>query len=641
MDNSTKWQSRYSIAKNNQSKLFKRFASWYDLMYAAINTKDYAPWRSKVYIPILASKAWAILAKLQALSPGFEVGVYNDSENSEEAQQQAKKAQWKLEYDWNNPDFDEPMTDKLFAPLVDALVTGTGLAKVPWDIEEKTSYKRPIIDEEKGYVDLTKQEATKSSIGHNDLIPVNIFNVFMAPGASNLYGAEWVIIKEFKTLDALKSSGIYNEAALNKLSESRADSDEFAQQKKSRNRLTQDQDPIASDETLDYIEIFECYEPGYMCTFAASGSKKGEASWVEIRKQENVYWHGKYPLVPFYVRRRPYDFWGQGLFEDTERMQRAVIDIFNHFIDSYNLSVNSMISRQQGEDLRYVIRPGGEITYRNNKPELFKHADPNPAVFNQVYQVIGGALEEATISQYATGTPDSQTDQTQGTAAGIKSLQNAAGDKIGFFKANYRTSLRQIGSMWLSNNQQFLAVPVTVDGQVNNRPAPVTVTPADMQGNMVLRINDASMEPVGHDQQLQTFLQYQQFLMGIQQASIAQSSVSGGVTKPLLINFSELAREGSEKMGQNNFDSLIMPETDIPPPQPEGQPQDQPKLPSESMSYKDVPEDIKRQMEAQAGFQPSSMISPTGTDQLTKHLNTLTPEPQGAPNGRQEPQSRN
>jgi hypothetical protein len=35
--------------------------------------------------------------------------------------------------------------------------------------------------------------------------------------------------------------------------------------------------------------------------------------------------------------------------------------------------------------------------------------------------------------------------------------------------------------------------------------------------------------------------------------------------------------------------------------------------------YKDAPEDIKRQMEANAGLQPSEGISPTGSDQLAKH----------------------
>src|ERR1017187_9787301 len=67
------WQERYRLAYTNQLPLFKRFADWYDGMYAIVNTKNYSLWRSKVYIPILASKAWTMIAKFIAMRPGFEV----------------------------------------------------------------------------------------------------------------------------------------------------------------------------------------------------------------------------------------------------------------------------------------------------------------------------------------------------------------------------------------------------------------------------------------------------------------------------------------------------------------------------------------------------------------------------------------
>lgn len=47
--------------------------------------------------------------------------------------------------------------------------------------------------------------------------------------------------------------------------------------------------------------------------------------------------------------------------------------------------------------------------------------------------------------------------------------------------------------------------------------------------------------------------------------------------------------------------------------------QPQQKQVSESLSYKDAPEDIKRQIEMQAGLTPSKGISPAGTDQIVKH----------------------
>jgi hypothetical protein len=45
----------------------------------------------------------------------------------------------------------------------------------------------------------------------------------------------------------------------------------------------------------------------------------------------------------------------------------------------------------------------------------------------------------------------------------------------------------------------------------------------------------------------------------------------------------------------------------------------QPVKESVEINYKDAPEDIKRQMEQEAGFQPSQTISPAATDQIVKH----------------------
>ena len=55
--------------------------------------------------------------------------------------------------------------------------------------------------------------------------------------------------------------------------------------------------------------------------------------------------------------------------------------------------------------------------------------------------------------------------------------------------------------------------------------------------------------------------------------------------------------------------------------------QDNPEL--APIPYKDAPEDIKRQMEANAGLQPSAGISPVGTDQIVKHTNLEQQSVQG------------
>jgi hypothetical protein len=87
------WAKRFSIAQDSQASMFRKFAYWYDLQYAHMNTSQYALWRSKVFIPVVPAKAWSMIAKLQSLQPGFEVGLYGDALNDPVAQDAMSKAQ--------------------------------------------------------------------------------------------------------------------------------------------------------------------------------------------------------------------------------------------------------------------------------------------------------------------------------------------------------------------------------------------------------------------------------------------------------------------------------------------------------------------------------------------------------------------
>lgn len=567
-DNSRLWERRYEVASENQEPRFRKIAGWYDTYYASINTKNYAPWRSKVYIPVLATKTRNLIAKFIGLQPGFEVNVRNhDAE--EDIQEIADKAQKKLEYDYDNPCFDEPMREKLFSPLMDAVIGGLGIAKTPWIKKTQTSYKRPI-DELSGKVDLSKEQVTDTETGYNDLVPVNVFNFFYDPGAKSLQGAAWLMIREFKSYSDLININEANGGKLYKnldtIKEMSAGSDKWAQYNKSRDRIQNTSDPIADDDTLDQIEIFECYEKSSntITTFAVGQSKDNkEKSWVEIRRQKNPYWHRRYPLVPFYILRRPYQLWGQGIFEDTERLQAATNDVFNHFLDNVNLSIDGMLLVNENSDVDdYVVEPGGLIYYQGQvKPEQFKFPDPNPNIFNTVFQTIEGAIESATISQYATGVPNSSTDKTSGTATGIMRLQEAAGDMVGFMRSNFQTSIRTVGQHWLSNNQQFMAAPLTLLGSKSGRKEAITINPEDLQYEMDLRIDDASMQPTSKQDKLQQEVAYQDRVLQLQQASFQQAQMAG--TKPLILNFQELFEETSDAFGKKNTDKVIMSEDEV------------------------------------------------------------------------------
>lgn len=560
------WKQRYDLAANHQESMFNAFARYYKLFYAAVSTTDIAPWRSKVFVPLLANKGWEMLANIQSMQPGFEVGLYGDALLEEGAQDRADKAQWKLEHDWDNPEFDESMSDKLFPAVADSLVVGTGIGKSPWRFETKVRYEHPVDD--LGQADITTQDKIETDVGYNDFEAVDVFDLFIAPGAKNLYSSPWVIIRGYATYDDLQGVNDNNDKPvymnLDKVKDLKSTSDRWSEQKRSRNQLIGSDDPVQTDTTVDQFEVFECYEKnGYICTFAVGNNADGKGSWIKIREQKNPYWHGKYPLIPFYLKKRPHQFWGQGIFELNETLQAAGNSLVNHTFDGLNLSNNPMIAKQEADEHNYIVEPGGEYEYKNSPPTPFKFPSPDFAGFNVMMGLINQNIEESTISTYATGTPNSATDHTNGTATGIMKLQEAAGTMIAYQKGGFQRALKMLGEQWLSNNQQFMDSPTVVQGMDNNRPGPVTVQPSDLQAPLMLRINPASMEPMSKDEQRAQFQAYLQQMMGIQQAALQQTQMTRGMLKPIYLDFATIAQELSEKFGQFNYDKLIMSNDEV------------------------------------------------------------------------------
>jgi len=558
------WQDRYSSAVSNQSKMFKRFSNWYDSLYAVVGVTP-SPWRSKMYVPVLARQTWALVSKFLAIKPGWQVKVNDPNIGQNNIEDKAEKAQRKLEYDYENPYMDETMRDKLFAALLDATVTGTGLVKVCWKVDESERYER--LPSKDGTVDLTKEKKTTKKIAYNDIEPVNIFNVYVSPAATNLYDAPWIIIKEYKSKEELQEAndlaGVEIYKNLDKVQGVNSQQDDTSGYNFSRNRLTNEQNK--TDKTVSMLKIFECYESDMLYTYAESGSAKNDSSWVLLRSQKNPYWHGKYPLVKFHVKSKPFQFWGEGLFETTYRLQAGYNDAFNHFMDQWNLSENSMLMMPETGNVNdYVVEPGGVLTYRGDQaPQQFKHASPDGNMLQSILALMDRSIEGVTISQYAAGLPNSATDKTKGTATGIMHLQEAAGDIVSFMRNNFQQSVTQIGRMWLSNNQQYMQDPITVMYKAKGEKKQATITPQDLQGDMELMIDDKSMDPANQDQKVQQFLAYVNQVQQLQQASVMQAQSTKYATPPLYVDFAALLESFSQIVGVTNYDKMMLPSDQV------------------------------------------------------------------------------
>ena len=601
-----KWSSRYNTAKDYQKDLFKKWGKWYNDMYGHVENKRMAPWRSKVYMPIIASKVWDLISRFIQYRPGWEVSVRTLPTNTlstekfnqymEVMSKRAERVRMKLDYDFDNPLLGDSIPDELLSIMLDAAVTGQGVARVSY-VTKTSQYNSYTADG--GIVNFGMKKTVSAQEGYNNLQAINIFNVFVMPGARSLQQSPWVIIHDKRPYYELEKDTSIDQKALQNAKKGIV-TNEFAQYESARNKLVTTQDPGSLDSTTNMVEIFECWskETNECIVYAQSGGNT-ETQWVELSRTENPYWHQKYPFVPFYIRRKPYQFFGESIFENSETMQAAVNDIFNHFMDRENMADGMLAIEESAYVDDFVISPSGVLTYRGEAPKPIKFPQPDANNMNMAMNLINGAIENATISQYASGVPNSATDSTQGTATGVTRMMEAAAEKVGFMRANFRRSWREVGEMWSSNSQQFMVSDVVYDTTKNGEIISNIIRPVDMIGIFGIKIDDGSFEPISKDEKRRNFLDFVTNMQAWQTSSVGQSERTGDPSDALRINWNEIVMRGAEHFGEN-FQHFVLP-----PVVPQGQPQGEAPQP-----------DMLPQPQAPTAVQPQT--APEGQDFTTQ-----------------------
>jgi hypothetical protein len=274
-----------------------------------------------------------------------------------------------------------------------------------------------------------------------------------------------------------------------------------------------------------------------------------------IRRQKNIYWHGKIPAVLFYIRPRAHDVWGDSIFQRTERLSSANDSIINHFLDQLDLSLNGVILRRQGVNVRYDMSPGGEVVWDGiEKPEPWAIQQPDLQGFQTAKNALSESIEEQTISNYSSGIPRSNTDKTRGTKGGIEAIQEEASDMVRFFEKTYAGSWKQVFTFWLSNNQQFLDREVAVRILGPNGYYPKVIKPEDIvtMGTLDIDIDTDFSRPNSKETERQLTLAWVDKQLEI--AKMAQVMQS-----PVKVNFYELSRMLAEAMGRKNYERVIEP----------------------------------------------------------------------------------
>lgn len=636
------WQQRFENRKQALTPMFEDTQKYYDIMYAVQNTTKISPWKSKVYVPVLASKAWDLIARMSDVVPLFNVQIKNELEIDDESgnfklaqgvEERQRRIEAKLQYDYNCGD-EEPMKLRVFDPLVDAVVAGTGYAYAPWVFEEKVTRGRPY--DEDGNMDNESTVVKKTQTGHNGFEPINFYNVFPADGPS-FWKIPYLIVRGEEPLVDLESSGLY--INLDKV-DTTFKSEDRDLYNISRNRVVNENE-VEQDETVDKVTYYRCYERtarGIERTIYAEGESDGaeDSPWVVISETEVPYWHNMFPVVPFYCRRKSFSPFGESLFENNRTLQSATNDLFNHYLDNWNLSIESMLMYEDGTLTNdFVIEPGGEITFTGEAPKQFKFPEPNPQQLSLVMGVLEKGIENATFSQYASGVPNSAADKTQGTAYGVRTITEAATTKIGFFRDNFKQSMRAVGQIWLSHLQQFADDPAEIRRVVDGKEVPDVVMPSDYQGEIELDIDDDSMVPLSKQEKKDMHDRFLQDLKFTQDMAIQQAQIFKTMPDIPRYNFHEINEDTARLSSVKDFSRYILDSNvEIPPEQPQDNTKE-----LLNFSYKDAPPDIKAQIEEMYGLQPSAthdtaMVT-DAAEMGTRQAQAENPTPPitGEPNG--------
>lgn len=567
-DRAATWQKRFNRCETNQEKLFNKVSKFYDIMYAVQSNENVAPWRAKIYVPIMASKAWDLIARLSSVLPYFKTRINDevvvnekgDMSIPKEITERQRRLDSKLAYEYQYGQ-EEPMKLKVFDTMLDAVVAGTGFAKAGWDYTTKESFNREY-DESGNVVDMGKEKKKTVKKGSNTFEPVNFFNMFVGDNASNYGKSKYIIARYFKPMDELKADPKLSNVDQLFDTQVKGDFDTYNQ---ARNRLVNEVKSDNPDETVPTATIYEVYErtpDGLKCgTYGVGKNQKG---WVELETPTVKYWHNQYPIQPFYCRRKSFSPWGESLFENNSSLQYATNDLFNHYLDNWNLSIDSMIMYEDGTlTSDFIIEPGGEITYTGEKPEAFKFPEPNPAQLSMVMGVIEKAVENATVPQYISGVPNSGIDKTAGTAKGISMISEAATEKIGYMRDNFKQSMVNVGKIWLSNLQQFQDMTEEIRTYERGEEKPDIILPSDYDGRIDLTIDDDSLTPMTKEEKRGSLEALTAQAMMIQKAAVEQANVTGSKDYIPIVNYAEILDESVQYYAVKDPSRFIISKEEI------------------------------------------------------------------------------
>lgn len=299
---------------------------------------------------------------------------------------------------------------------------------------------------------------------------------------------------------------------------------------------------------------------------------------------------------------RAYD---TGAVWPSVHIQKAFNDLMRQYFDAVQLINNPMWKKRRGariNPMELIRRPGGVVTMGDINKDLASDviADVKPSMIEMLNRLDKEFQEASMVVNLVKGISQSQ------TATGDAIAQQNVQTLLDMINENIVDALSELGQMVLSialanaDGQQSLVLYET-DKEI----ATLDFDPKNIDGMHDIRITPDRSDNTNKAGQNKALSQFIALVRGDGPTLAKYPSLIEKLYKRFLENdgvgdpdyfFQEEGPDGAQQI-QNTTQEQKAPEKRV----------------SMSMSYKDAPEDIKREMEVAAGLEPSKMAAPVAT----------------------------
>jgi hypothetical protein len=298
---------------------------------------------------------------------------------------------------------------------------------------------------------------TKVEFNGNEFKPLDVRNVGLTHG-DNVRNAKWVQVSDWVTFEELENENeMPDDPKYPGLAELKGKLTGSTQDRRDANYISRIKslkgldDRLGQDKAFPVIEVVTEYRKDRWITFSPKHN-------VLLRDISNPYKHGKIPIVQLKYFPLSDDPWGESEVESVLPLWRAIQATINGFLDTMNIHMKPPLKIIEGLARMETIEWGPEAQWIiNQENAVTEHVGSGEPLryFQTTYSSLVAAFNTAMgdSSQGIGGVDPFNPDKTA-TEINKQAAQQNVRDQDN--QNALSDALKDMMSMWLSNNQQFL-----------------------------------------------------------------------------------------------------------------------------------------------------------------------------------------